>query len=245
VTRGPRRLRPSALAALLAVGMLVAAGPTLAAATAPASDDMSLGRANAPVTVVEYASASCPHCARFNNDVFPDFRKKYIDTGKVHYVFREFLTEPVQVAAAGFLLARCAGPGKYFQVLDDFFHGQAKAYETGDVKGLILSAGAHAGLDEAKIGACFDDKAAADALNARVARYAQDEGIDSTPTFVVNGKKLPPLTHEVALQDLDDAIQPLLPPPSKARHAGKSKAGAKHRAAAKPKAKPRTGGGAV
>ncbi len=190
------------------------AGPAIAgfSVSTPASqpEDMSLGKANAPVTVVEYASASCPHCARFNNDVFPEFKRKYVDTGKVRYVFREFLTEPVQVAAAGFLLARCAGSAKYFQVLDDYFHGQAKAYETGDIKSLILSAGAHAGLDEPKITACLSDQAAAEALNARVERYAKEDGVDSTPTFVINGKKLPPLDHEVALQDLDNAIQPLL-----------------------------------
>ena len=197
-----------ASAALAAPAMAAPSASVPASATAP--DEMSLGKANAPVTVVEYASASCPHCARFNNDVFPDFRKKYVDTGKVHYVFREFLTQPVQVAAAGFLLARCAGPGKYFQVLDDYFHGQAKAYETGDVKSLILSSGAHAGLDETKVAACLSDQAAAEALNARVERYAKDEGVDFTPTFVVNGKKLPPLDHEVTLQDLDNAIQPLL-----------------------------------
>ena len=171
---------------------------------------MSLGNPKAKVTVVEYASASCPHCARFNNDVFPAFRKKYVDTGKVRYVFREFLTEPVQVAAAGFLLARCAGKAKYFQVLDDFFHGQANAYETGEVKTLILSAGGHAGLDEARIQACLSDKAAGDALNARVERYATEDKVEFTPTFVINGQKLPALDHEVTLQDLDNAVQPLL-----------------------------------
>ncbi len=197
---------------------LALTSPALAAtSSAPArsqaqaqADDMSLGNPRAKVTVVEYASASCPHCARFNNDVFPAFRKKYVDTGKVRYVFREFLTEPVQVAAAGFLLARCAGKAKYFQVLDDFFHGQAHAYETGEVKTLILSAGGHAGLDEARIQACLSDKAAGDALNARVERYATEDKVEFTPTFVINGQKLPALDHEVTLQDLDNAIQPLL-----------------------------------
>ena len=175
-------------------------------------DDMTLGDAKARVTVIEYASASCPHCARFNNDVFPEFRKKYVATGQVRYVFREYLTQPVEVAAAGFLLARCAGKARYFEVLDDFFHGQAHAYETGDIKSLIISAGTHAGLTEPQIEACFSDKAAADALNARVERYVREDKIDSTPTFVVNGKKLPPLDHEVTLADLDAAIQPLLKP---------------------------------
>ena len=189
------------------------ATPALAAFPASEPDDMAMGSAKAPVEVIEYASASCPHCARFNNDVFPDFKKKYVDTGKVRYVFREFFTEPVQVAAAGFLLARCAPKGKYFPVLDDFFHGQAKMYETGDLKSLVLSAGKNAGMTDEQSLACFDDKAAADALNERVRRHAM-EGVDSTPTFVINGTKLGDLDHETTLADLDAAIEPLL----KGRH---------------------------
>ena len=200
------------IAALSALG-----APAFAATAAPAAptqpDDMSLGNPKAKVTVVEYASASCPHCARFNNNVFPAFKKAYIDTGKVHYVFREFLTPPAEVAAAGFLVARCAGPQKYFQVLDDFFHGQQNAYETGDVKGLIMSSGEKAGLTEAQIDACLSDQAAIKALNDRVERYVNDDQINSTPTFVVDGKKLPELDHEVTLQDLSNAIDPLLKGP--------------------------------
>ena len=212
VTLGPHWRTALALAAAVALASPAFSAPASPAAkpSAVAAEDMSLGNPKAKVTVVEYASASCPHCARFNNDVFPAFRKAYVDTGKVRYVFREFLTEPVQVAAAGFLLARCAGKAKYFQVLDDFFHGQAHAYETGDLKSLLISAGGHAGLDEARIQACLSDKAAADALNARVERYATDDKVEFTPTFVINGSKLPPLDHEVTLQDLDNAIQPLL-----------------------------------
>ena len=216
MTQGPHRRSVLALAAVMALAAPAFAAAASAASSPAASqpslpDDMTMGNPKAPVTVIEYASASCPHCARFNNDVFPDFKKKYIDTGKVHYVFREYLTEPVEVAAAGFLLARCAGKAKYFQVVDEFFHGQAQAYQTGDIKSLILTTGAHAGLTEPQIEACLSDRAAAEALNARVEHYAKDEGIDSTPTFVINGKKLPPLDHETTLQDLDDAIQPLLP----------------------------------
>jgi protein-disulfide isomerase len=189
---------------------------SLARASASASvskalpDDMVMGNPKAKVTVVEYASAACPHCARFNNEVFPAFKRKYVDTGKVRYVYREFLTEPAPVAAAGALLARCAGKDKYFTVLDDFFHGQANAYETGDVRGLIFSVGKKAGLSEAQIEACLSDQAASQALNERVQRYAQVDGVDSTPTFVINGTKLGDLDHEVALADLDAAIAPLL-----------------------------------
>jgi protein-disulfide isomerase len=207
VTRasGPRLLQ--VIAALASLALF---SQTWAAPLPPQPDDMALGNAKAKVTVIEYASASCPHCARFNNDVFPAFKAKYIDTGKVHYIFREFLTAPVQVAAAGFLLARCAGKDKYFQVLDDFFHGQAHAYETGDIKSLVMSAGGNAGLTEAQITACLTDQAAVEALNTRVQGYAHDDDVQYTPTFVVNGTKLPPLDHEVTLADLDGAIQPLL-----------------------------------
>jgi protein-disulfide isomerase len=214
--RGPDR---RSLLWTAAAGLLLLPAAGLAAESwPPAADDMVLGEPKARVTVIEYASAACPHCARFNNNIFPAFRKKYIDTGKVRYVYREYLTDPVEVAAAGALLARCAGKAKYFQVLDDFFHGQANAYETGDVRGLVYAVGQKAGLTEAQINACITDEAAAKALNARVQRYAETDGVDSTPTFVINGKKLPDLDHEVELSDLDAAIAPLLSHAPPRRH---------------------------
>ena len=190
-----------------------AAGPALAARpAAPLPDDMALGNAKAKVTVVEYASASCPHCARFNNSVFPDFRRKYVASGKVRYVFREFLTQPVEVAAAGFLLARCAGKDRYFAVLDDFFHQQDQIYSTGQLLPVIQAVGAKAGLSKPQIDACLSDEAAINALNARVQRYQQQDGVHGTPTFVINGQTLPESDHEVNLADLDAALAPLLKP---------------------------------
>ncbi len=199
-----RRLTLAAAAVLLCAAAPAPSGP------AGLPDDMTMGSKKAEVTVIEYASASCPHCARFNNEIFPEFKKKYIDTGKVRYVFREFLTQPVEIAAAGFLLARCAGQKNYFTVIDRFFRGQAKMYQTGDSQSLILAAGAAGGLSKAQIQTCLSDEAATDALNARVVRYMSKDGVDSTPTFVINGKKLADLDHEVELSDLDAVIQPLL-----------------------------------
>jgi len=204
------------LALLAAAVALAAAGHAAAQAPAPAAgfvalpDDEAMGNPRAKVTVVEYASASCPHCARFNNNVFPAFKAKYVDTGKVRYVLREFLTEPVQVAAAGFLLARCAGKGRYFATLDDFFHGQEEMYRSGSALPLIDSVGAKAGLTPAQIEACLSDQAAQLALNARVQRNQGQDSVTSTPTFVVNGQKLPELDHEVGLADLDAALEPAL-----------------------------------
>src|ERR1700744_6017788 len=129
--------RRQVLTAALAAGALIATPVLGAAVMAPSTDDMSLGNPDARVTVIEYASASCPHCAHFNNEVFPAFKAKYIDTGRVHYVFREFLTAPAEIAAASFLIARCAGRDKYFSVLDSIFRGQEQMYATGDVKGTL------------------------------------------------------------------------------------------------------------
>ena len=214
-----RRLLDRPLFLLLAVAALgsgaAVAAPvaSVSAAPAPAVGDMSLGSAKAKVTVIEYASMSCPHCARFNNNVFPAFRKKYIDSGKVRYVLREYLTQPVEVAEAGFLLARCAGKDSYFRVIDTFFHGQDEMYRAGDAGPLIGSAGAVGGLSAPQIEACLSDDAARKALEDRVQGYATHENVESTPTFVVNGQKLPDLDHEVQLVDLDNAIAPLLSKP--------------------------------
>ena len=171
--------------------------------SAVTADDMSLGSPTAKVTVIEYASASCAHCARFNNEVYPAFKAKYIDTGKIHYVFREFLTPPPEFAAAGFLTARCAGKDKYFSVLDAIYHNQAAMFQSGDFRGGLLRIAQSAGLSEAQFNACVEDDKAIKALNDRVENYAKTDGIDSTPTFVVNGKKL---VGEQSMATLDTAI---------------------------------------
>lgn len=181
---------------------------TVAATAKAAPDvDMSLGNPKAAVTVVEYASLSCSHCAHFNNTVFPAFKKKYVDTGKVRYVYREFFTQPVQVAAAGALIARCAPRSRYFQVIDAFFKGQAAMYESGEASALFIAAGKAGGLNEAQVKACLADEAAIKALNERVQGYAEKEKISSTPTLIVNGKKI---EGEASLAALSAAIDPLL-----------------------------------
>ena len=193
--------RRIAAAALLGLGLIVSsAAPAAQPQVRP--DDMTLGSPRAPVTVIEYASASCPHCARFNNEVFPAFKAKYIDTGQVRYVFREFLTEPVEVAAAGFMMARCAGKDKYFKVLDAVFQDQEKMYKTGDVRGVLLKIGEDNGLTEAQYMSCLTNDAAKDALFKKVDGYATKDHIESTPTFLIGDQKL---EGERSLADLDVA----------------------------------------
>jgi len=171
-----------------------------------AEGDMVMGRADAPVTVVEYASVTCGHCAAWNEEVFPEFKKKYVDTGKVRYVFREFLTPPQEVAAAGFLVARCAGDDKYFQVVDAIMRSQREMYESGDARGTLLRVAQSAGMTEDQFNKCVTDEAALKDLNARVEKGMKD-GISSTPTFVIDGKQL---VGAQPMAELDAAIQPKL-----------------------------------
>jgi protein-disulfide isomerase len=173
--------------------------------TAP---DYRMGNPKAKVTMIEYASDTCPHCARFAAEVFPAFKAKYIDTGKVLYIFREFPTDPAQLSAAGFVMARCAGQAKYFDVVNALFKAQTTAKSGLD----FLMAGAKVGgLSEDQVKACLDDPTALADLNARVQNAVNVEKIDSTPTLIVGSKKLDNTT-EKTLKDLDAAIAPLLAP---------------------------------
>ena len=158
------------------------------ATTAVTSDDMSMGAANAPVTVIEYASVSCPHCADWAKEVFPAFKAKYIDTGKVRFVYREALTSDPGIAAAGFLTARCAGKDKYFQVVDAIYRAQQEMYQTGDPHAVLLKIAQSAGLTEAQFDSCIKDEAALNALNNRWNHYVADDHINATPTFIIGGK---------------------------------------------------------
>ncbi len=171
-----------------------------------------MGDPKAKVTLIEYASASCPHCARFDVLEFPGLKAKYIDTGKVRYIFREFLTSPEELAAFGFLLARCAGEAKYWTVIDQFFHDQTEIYTTHNVHGVVLRIAKSVGLTEPQVEACIDSKPALDALNARV-QTALDAKINSTPTLLINGVEFhPPAGKEPDLADLSAALDPLLAP---------------------------------
>jgi protein-disulfide isomerase len=172
--------------------------------TAP---DYRMGNPKAKVTVIEYASDTCPHCAKFAAETFPAFKAKYVDTGEVLYIFREFPTDPVQLSSAGFVMARCAGEAKYFDVVNALFKAQSTAKS-----GLeFLMAGAKVGgLSEDQVKACLDDPTALADLNARVQNAVNVEKIDGTPTLIVNGKKL--AAGETTLKELDAAIAPLLAP---------------------------------
>ena len=191
-----------ALVAILALGGCAKHAPD--PASVAQADDMSLGNPQAKVRVIEYASASCPHCARWDTEVFPAFKAKYVDTGKVRYTLKEYLTDPEAIAAAGFLMARCAGKDRYFQVLDAVFKGQEEMVASKDVKGVLARiAKDPGGLSEAQFDACMRDMTAEKALAARVDRHVHLDKVESTPTFIINGKRT---EGEMSLPELDAAI---------------------------------------
>ncbi|HEX4742597.1 MAG TPA: thioredoxin domain-containing protein [Caulobacteraceae bacterium] len=154
----------------------------------PSARDMAMGSPAAPVTVIEYASVACPACASFNNAVFPAFKARYVDTGKVRWILREALTGDTALAAAGFLTAHCAGKDKYFSVVDDMFHAQSQMFSSGNPEPSMLEIAGRAGLTPAQFQACIRDPAALAAIEARWREAERREGVRQTPTFVVNGR---------------------------------------------------------
>jgi len=186
---------------LMIAAVLALAGPAAAAAPAVQPDDMSLGNPKAKIQVIEYASVACPHCAHFNAEVFPSLKAKWIDTGKVRYTLKEMLTEPVNVAAAGFLIARCAGSDRYFKVVDDVFKSQSQWTAGAKIKPILQQIAAANGLDEARFNACLQDEAAVQAVSARAERAAEQDDVHQTPTVFINGKRLDPTPMTAAEMD--------------------------------------------
>jgi protein-disulfide isomerase len=190
--------RLAAFAALLALAACERPHPA-----PPSPQDLSLGAPDAPVTVIEYASVACPACARFNDDVFPRFRAADIDTGRVRWILREALTGDTALAAAGFLTAHCAGPAKYFAVVDQIFHAQSRMYASGQPQPILLGIARGAGLSDAQFEACLGDQRTLAAIDARWRADMSRDGIRRTPTFVIGDQ-----VHEgpMSLVELDAAV---------------------------------------
>ncbi len=197
---------------LLAVAAMLAAMAGCGSKPAPVStEDMGMGNPNAKVTLIEYASVSCAHCAAFNRDLMPAIKAKYIDTGKVHYVYREFLTPPQNVSAAGILLARCAGKDNYFKVVDAVMRSQEEMFGSGNTANAIpvlLRIAKSAGMSENDFNHCVTNPAALQALQAKVNRFTKEDGITGTPTFFINGRRLD--RHTGGIEEFDHALAPLL-----------------------------------
>lgn len=169
--------------------------------------DMALGPANAPVTITEFASMTCSHCAAFSEAVFPKIKAEYIDTGKIRYVFREF---PLDIkATAGSMLARCIAkdvPGKYFAVIDMLFKQQGD-WVMKNTTTTLSRIGKQAGLSQQQVEDCLKDQALLDKIAADQKYASEVLKIDSTPTFFVNGEKI---KGEASFEEFDKKIKALL-----------------------------------
>ena len=159
---------------------------TLAPVTAA---DRSIGRADAPVTVIEYASFACHHCADWHQLVYPGFKARFIDTGKVRFVFRNLPTDPQEIALPGAALARCAVPERFFEVAAALMQGQSAVLRGGNREDWYGPAIAVSGRTQAQIEACATSPAVEAALT-RDMDSAEAAGVHSTPAFFVNGRQV-------------------------------------------------------
>lgn len=196
------------LGMLASAGLAFGASDALAVDTAvlhapPAQGDMMLGLDNAKVTVVEYASAACSHCAQFHNTTFKDLKKEYIDTGKVRFIFREFPLD--QPSLAAFMLARCAPKDKYFPMMDKFFEQQNSWLET-PLEGLQKIAGSE-GVGQEAFDACLKNEALAKEIIAVSEKASKEFGVNATPTFFVNGE---PVRGSQTIEEFRGKLDPLL-----------------------------------
>lgn len=200
--------RRAAMTAAALTAMVALAGCNSGGTAGAAEGDMALGAPEgAKVTVIEYASVTCPHCATWQEETWPAFKAAYVDTNKVRYVFRELPTAPTPIAVAGFQLARCAGGTEnYFKVMHELMADQRSL--VADPRTTLFRVGNGVGMSQAQVEACITDETALKASDER-AKAALDAGVDGTPTFFVNGTKVitPGSPSGTSMADLSKAIE--------------------------------------
>lgn len=171
--------------------------------------DMVLGEADAPVTLIEYASVTCPHCAEFHATVMPVIKEEYIETGKVKFIFREYPTSPHNVAIAGFALARCTGPESYYDVLDDLFDNQMgilSAARNGTVISALRAVGERHGINgEQEFNACIDNSAIREDI-ADTILSGDQYNVSATPTLILQGHRVDSTVRNYSADGLSDLI---------------------------------------
>ncbi len=177
--------------------------------------EMVLGDEKAPVTIIEYMSMTCPHCANFHNNTFDAIKTKYVDSGKVRFIIREFPFDPA--ATAAFMLARCnpqkpeelATPAQYFPMISMLFKQQRAwaAPADGNVRNALLQSVKLAGYSQQSFEACLTNQKLLDEINGVVRRGADQFGINSTPSFLIAGKKY---SGDISVESMSALIDSLL-----------------------------------
>ena len=169
----------------------------------PLGDEVQ-GAANAPVTLIEYASMTCPHCASFHETTYPEMKKKYIDTGKIRFIFREFPLDTL--ALAGSMLARCAGKEKFFPLIETLF-AQQKEWVTQKPMQPLLAIARQAGFTQQSFEECLANQQVQNGIEEGRQRAVQRLNVQSTPTFFINGKLF---RGTLTMQELDKEMAPYL-----------------------------------
>jgi protein-disulfide isomerase len=189
-------------------GQALAANVAVADLMKPdAQPDLALGSDKAPVTIVEYASMTCPHCAHFQETTFPELKKRYIDTGKVRYILRDFPLD--SLAGAAFVFAHCAGKGdkdKYYSMVETLFR-QQRQWAVEKPLPPLMAIAKQAGFTEASFNACLTNQKAWDAMESVRQRALKEFKVESTPTFFVNGTMV---SGAVSIEDMAKVIAPYL-----------------------------------
>jgi protein-disulfide isomerase len=169
--------------------------------------DMEMGSDDAPITIIEYASFTCPHCASFHKNVFPSLRKNYIETGKVKFIYREVYFDGPGLWAA--LLARCGGVKKYFGI-SDLLYSKQREWTKGDggaaIAQNLYKIGRIAGLDQSKMEACLQDKDVATAMVARFQETTKADNVSSTPSLILNGKNIGNMSYTELAALIEEAM---------------------------------------
>lgn len=198
-------------AALMMLGA-AAASPVMAQTFKPEDlakqgplGDVFIGKADARVTVIEYASLTCSHCATFHNKAWPVFKERYVDTGKVRFALREFPLDPL--ATAGFMVARCNGPERFYPITDLLFEQQKNWAFVGKPVDALFSLIKQAGFTQESAEACLKRQDLYDAVLAVKNHGAEKLGVNSTPTFFINGQLR---TGALTIEELDKILKPLL-----------------------------------
>jgi protein-disulfide isomerase len=167
--------------------------------------EMAIGKADAPVTIVEYMSMTCPHCAHFHNTSFEAIKQKYVESGKVRFVLREFPFDPR--AAAAFMLARCAPEGQYFPMVSMLFKQQEQWAAAQNGRDALLQMSKLAGFSQESFEACLTNQKLLDDVNAVMQKGSKEFEVSSTPTFFINGKRY---SGDMSVDTMSALIDPLL-----------------------------------
>ena len=204
MTRRQMMMNGAAIAALLTVASVTVLSVPAESGEPLFDDDRILGNVEAPITIIEYSSLTCPHCAKFHTETLPAVKDNWLDSGKARIVYRPFPLDGLALRAA--MVTNCMEGDRYFTFLEALFHGQKLWAQSGDPVKALSQVAALAGLNNERFAACIEDEGEANAILERRQHGETTYDINSTPTFIVNGRKVQgALGYEAFAEVLEEA----------------------------------------